>query len=81
MVELLPDDDRVARVEKALELVWHIYVRKHTHLGLERPSGVSQHCIPCICAAALGRGLYSGDVSTADFQRELDGLQLETKHE
>lgn len=53
------DDDqlatRVRMLETAIKLIWHIHVRAHQHLGLERASGIEHRCIPCICALSLGR--------------------------
>jgi len=71
------DGDRVRRLEAALELVWRIHVQKHMHLGLERGSGVGQHCIPCICAAALNRGM--DDVHTDEFVDELTGMREDSE--
>jgi hypothetical protein len=67
--------DKVRRYESALKLIWHVHVRAHQHLGLERFSGIEGRCIPCICALALQR---TGDEAWPEmFDSELSKIENE----
>lgn len=61
----------------ALELVWRVHVKENTHLGLERHSGITQRCIPCICAAALGRLIDYDGVPADTIESVLDAVRNE----
>lgn len=61
--------DEEKRLREAIHLIWSIHVRKHTHLGLERHSGLAQHCIPCICALALGQSM-DGEATFEEFEAQ-----------
>jgi hypothetical protein len=64
------------KMRAALELAWRVHVGKEVHLGLERASGVGQRCIPCICAAGLGRG-FCDEVTAEDLEAELQKVKGE----
>lgn len=77
--ELRTHEERNTGPLKALELIWHVHVRAHVHLGLERHSGLAGHCIPCICALALGRTIdYDGAAPAEEFERELIKIRGES---
>ena len=67
------DKEHIVELKAALRLIWHLHVRKEMHLGLETYSGLEQHCIPCICALALGESV-DGGANQGDFKMELDKL-------
>ena len=66
-------EEELDRARTALKAVWIIHVRKEVHLGPERGSGVADHCIPCICAAALHQGM--DEVPLEELKRVLAELE------
>ena len=71
-------DSEVERLRAALNLVWFIHVRDHVHLGLERYSGITRDCIPCICACALGQSI-DGACETSQLIERLELLRARAK--
>lgn len=60
--------DSVERYRLALQLLWELHGQKEVHLGMERHSGVAQHCASCICWAALNDEV---DVKTLKVELEI----------
>lgn len=66
--------DSVERYRLALQLLWELHGQKEVHLGMERHSGVAQHCASCICWAAL-----NGEVDVETLKVELEILRAPHK--
>ena len=70
----------VQTLEAALKLVRALEIRRNVHLGRSRYSGISGHCIACICDLALGASADSDCVNHEEFDAERVRLETPDEH-